>query len=121
MTTPKPNLTWIQQTKIHTYRESLALRYQIHKPADQWWEKAACKGIDTNLFYQESGTGTLYAAHICAKCPVLLDCGAAAWAEESSTDYTFGTRAGMPANARKRWYTKLRAQTVGWINHPSWR
>lgn len=118
---PPVNTHWIKQTKKHVWRESLALRYQIRHPKPGWWHHAACKGLDTNLFYQESGTGTVYASEICHHCPVLLDCGAAAWEEESVNDYAFGTRAGMPANARKNWYTHIRSVSSTWQRHPSWR
>lgn len=111
----------IRQLQQQTWRESLALRYQIRRPAENWHKKAACRGLDIDFFYNETGLGTKYATQICKTCPVLLDCGAAAWDEEIYGDYTFGTRAGMPANARKHWYSQLKKQTVGWAYHPFWR
>lgn len=111
----------IRQRKTKAWRESLALRYQIRHPKPGWHKQAACRGLDVNLFYNETGLGGMYATEICKTCPVLLDCGAAAWQEESSGDYAFGTRAGMPANARKNHYLTLRKQALNWKHHPSWR
>jgi hypothetical protein len=111
----------IRQLQQQTWRESLALRYQIRIPTHNWHQRAACRGLDIDFFYAETGLGTKYAAEICRTCPVILDCGAAAWDEEIYGDYTFGTRAGMPANARKHWYSRLKKQAANWAYHPSWR
>lgn len=63
-----------------------------------WWEHAACKGMDTNLFYpSEHDNKTLRAAlDVCAVCPVQEECLQAGLLEEH------GVWGGMSINARER-------------------
>jgi WhiB family redox-sensing transcriptional regulator len=47
------------------------------EPADQSWrDHAACKGLDTNLFFPERGDmlGTRIAIRVCETCPVQTEC-----------------------------------------------
>lgn len=43
-----------------------------------WMDAAACRGLDPALFFAERGDhqGTVAAKMICARCPVLVECGA---------------------------------------------
>lgn len=40
----------------------------------QWWTRAACRGMDTDLFYPERGKPAKAAQRICAGCPVRRWC-----------------------------------------------
>ncbi|MEL7209317.1 MAG: WhiB family transcriptional regulator [Actinomycetota bacterium] len=39
-----------------------------------WWERAACRGLDTSLFFPQRGESTAKAEAVCAGCPVRDDC-----------------------------------------------
>jgi len=39
-----------------------------------WKQHAACRGMDTNIFFPERGGNTKRAKAICAKCPVRQEC-----------------------------------------------
>jgi WhiB family transcriptional regulator, redox-sensing transcriptional regulator len=39
-----------------------------------WWELAACREVDPNLFYPEVGESTEPAKRVCRGCPVLEQC-----------------------------------------------
>jgi WhiB family redox-sensing transcriptional regulator len=41
---------------------------------ETWRDYAACKGIDTRLFFPERGDDTLAPKRICASCPVAEQC-----------------------------------------------
>ncbi len=41
-----------------------------------WWERAACKGLDIDVFYPKRGLPAKKAKRICATCPVLNTCRA---------------------------------------------
>lgn len=41
---------------------------------DHWTQRAACRGIDPNLFHPERGEATAPAKAVCARCPVRHDC-----------------------------------------------
>lgn len=47
-----------------------------HPPPGDWAERAACRGMDTNLFYPEKEglRSTAQVKVICQRCPVQLDC-----------------------------------------------
>jgi len=44
----------------------------FHRPA--WMERAACRGLPTDLFFPERGADTRAAKAVCAACPVSDDC-----------------------------------------------
>ena len=39
-----------------------------------WWDKAACKGQDVNLFYPEEGASSVAPKEFCLKCTVRQEC-----------------------------------------------
>lgn len=56
------------------------------RPQDGWRALAACRGLDTDLFYPEGRGRTLrererIAKQICAECPVIRECRQAATEE----------------------------------------
>ena len=65
----------------------------------RWWETAACREVDTNVFYDVDREPE--AAAICAACPVLVECRADLVATEPTSD-RHGYRAGMSAFERDR-------------------
>jgi WhiB family transcriptional regulator, redox-sensing transcriptional regulator len=46
---------------------------QIKSPST-WVNWAACKNVDTNIFFPERGDNTLAAKQICYGCPVRTEC-----------------------------------------------
>lgn len=63
-----------------------------------WYDGAACRGLDVEMFYaQEPGT-TSKALRVCATCPVRAACHETAMNERES----FGVWGGTPENARRR-------------------
>jgi hypothetical protein len=64
--------------------------------ARAWWEEAACKGMDTNLFFGHDITSrrlrdTLTA--VCNSCPVLTECLDDALKEEDQVGWRANTTA----------------------------
>lgn len=67
---------------VHLHRPSRITTYAPDTAtADGWWDLAACKGIDTEIFYPVSEPGTKArevaaepALKICAGCDVRQDC-----------------------------------------------
>lgn len=49
----------------------------------RWSERAACKGMDTSLFFPRDGEPARAARQVCAGCPVLAQCRAVAVADPS--------------------------------------
>ena len=45
---------------------------------DDWWDDAACIGLDTQAFFPEKGEIAPTARRVCGRCPVQGDC--LAWA-----------------------------------------
>lgn len=41
---------------------------------EEWTEDAACKGMDTRIFFPERGQSTAPAGRVCARCPVRDEC-----------------------------------------------
>lgn len=83
--------------------ESSMLRAEIFEPRPSWTEDALCAlaagALMPELF--DDCTHWREAATICARCPVRLDCLAAAWREEQGhTWHTRGVRGGLPRAAR---------------------
>lgn len=75
-----------------------------------WWERAACYGEDTELWYppdryDQRGRGspdtrTSIALSICATCPVATQCLDAAMREETTQSDRWGIRGGLTAYQR---------------------
>jgi WhiB family redox-sensing transcriptional regulator len=64
-----------------------------------WRDSAACKGMDTRLFFPARGEPVSQAARsACAGCPVRLDCLEAALA----VNERFGIWGGLPTDKRDR-------------------
>ena len=65
---------------------------------EPWITRAACLGIDPDLFFPERGNSTREAKAVCAGCPVRLDClvYALAWSEK------FGIWGGHSERERRR-------------------
>jgi hypothetical protein len=76
----------------------------VPRPTDRsWMARAACRGMDTNLFYVDAGESYApEAVAACEACPVKGPCLASA----DNDDYIGGAyRAGMTPSQRKRWRT----------------
>ena len=75
-----------------------------------WRDLAACRGMDTNLFYPRRGdsVGMARARAVCASCPVRQECLDDALATESPREggsaerATVGVRGGLSARERIR-------------------
>jgi WhiB family redox-sensing transcriptional regulator len=70
----------------------------------EWWPSAACRGIDSSLFFSPEGEhGTLrrareqHACAVCRRCPVLNQCAAYAL----STRQMYGTWGGLTEAERQ--------------------
>lgn len=64
-------------TALSGWRQGLV--DHAYRPLDNWRALAACRGMDTDLFYPEGRGRALrmreeIAKQICAECPVLRDC-----------------------------------------------
>lgn len=46
----------------------------IATPLSNWISQAACRGLDTELFYPEAGEPTAMAREVCDSCPVSVQC-----------------------------------------------
>lgn len=46
----------------------------VGEPLGEWVRSAACRELDTNLFYPTSGRRPTEALAVCAECPVRNDC-----------------------------------------------
>lgn len=66
-------------------------------PMGDWHERANCLGIDTELFFQDSGPVPLYIKKVCDDCSVSMDC----LEEGLREDVQWGVRAGMGAKQRQ--------------------
>lgn len=67
----------------------------------EWMDRAACKGVDSDVFFAERGN-TQQARNICSACPVRQEC----------LDYAIDTRqdggiwGGLGVKARRRFYSE---------------
>jgi WhiB family redox-sensing transcriptional regulator len=64
----------------------------------RWYEQAACRGLDVELFYSSEPGPTSQALRICASCPVRAACHQTAMAQRE-VDGVWG---GTPEGARRR-------------------
>ena len=69
------------------------------KPA--WKEKAACRGMDPEIFFVERGGDVRPARAVCAGCPVRAECLEYAL-DELGTAYDCGLWAGTTPRERQR-------------------
>lgn len=44
------------------------------EPRPDWWDRAACRGIDPDVFFPTAGEPVAPAKAICATCPVRTHC-----------------------------------------------
>lgn len=72
-----------------------------------WMADAACRGLDTDLFFPESGMNAREAKEVCAGCPV----------QQACLDYSFqfeadggGVYGGMSERERRRLGIRVRRQ-----------
>ena len=74
-----------------------------------WDERAACRGMDTALFFPTRNVTPHEAIAACARCTVVAECLDEANRCESQTKAeVFGYRAGMNAKARLDYRRKLK-------------
>ena len=83
----------------------------------RWWDHAACKGMDTAIFFSKNNgsmnrSASQRAIAICRGCPVSVECLADALAEERSLRSTYGVRGGYSARARIEMKIKSHAATA---------
>lgn len=64
----------------------------------EWAERAACVGLDPEVFFPEAGEDQSFAMSVCADCQVRAECLAHAVAN----DETQGIWGGLSARERKR-------------------
>lgn len=64
----------------------------------RWYDRAACRGLDVELFYAEEPGSTSQALRICGSCPVREPCHETAMAEREP----FGVWGGTPGRQRRR-------------------
>jgi len=99
------------QTIIALRREaqhvSWMLRHLTATPRDGWRQHAACRGMNPDLWYDDDPRPA-ECLSVCHTCPVRIDCGADAWADEQAYfEGIYGVRAGMSPTTRRRLYRKL--------------
>lgn len=64
----------------------------------QWYDEAACRGLDVELFYAEEPGATSQALQICASCPVREPCHQTAMGQREA----YGVWGGTRENQRRR-------------------
>lgn len=62
--------------EMDAYRNAVAasLLALLAGPGDPWRERAACRGMDVNLFHRRMGSAHTQANAVCARCTVRSDC-----------------------------------------------
>lgn len=53
---------------------AVAVSISAARSGSRWWERAACRGLDTELFFPDRGESPAEAKAVCATCPVTEDC-----------------------------------------------
>ena len=73
-------------------------------PGDAWRTRAACLGVDPNLFY--AGRGAPTAVKMCETCPVQAPCLASVFFEERQVQLSdiVGVRGGATDHDRRVWF-----------------
>lgn len=69
----------------------------------EWVQHAACRGVDTNLFFADRGESTKEAKAICAGCPVREEC----LTFSINNGEHFGVWGGLAEHQRRRLRRKL--------------
>ena len=64
----------------------------------EWYEQAACQGLDVELFYADQPAQNSEAMRVCATCPVRAHCHETAMELRES----FGVWGGTPERQRRR-------------------
>lgn len=74
-----------------------------------WWERAACRGLDTSLFFPGRGESTAEAEAVCASCEVRDDCLWFALGDNGGRrSEKFGIWGGSSERQRRRWRREAR-------------
>ena len=75
MTTHKNTTTTASSRGGYSYMELLS-EWELVDNDDSWKKDAACKGMDSSMFFPEQGANVQFkkAAKVCAKCPVYKQC-----------------------------------------------
>lgn len=63
-----------------------------------WYDEAACRGLDVELFYTDEPSATSRALQVCRACPVRADCHQTAMRQRES----YGVWGGTPEHLRRR-------------------
>ncbi len=77
-----------------------------------WWERAACRGLDTSLFFPGRGESIAEAEAVCASCEVRDDCLWFALGDTARSPQRFGVWGGSSERQRRRLRHQLRATEV---------
>jgi hypothetical protein len=92
-------------------REAWAERLTCARERPGWRQHAKCAGQHPDRFFTEGGNaGIRDAREFCVGCPVRLDCLAACWTAERSTDprFWYGVFGGLSPIDRKRVVGQIR-------------
>ena len=73
-----------------------------HQAAMSWREQAACRTVDTAVFFDHTDKGVEVAKKVCAGCDVRQECLDARLAELDPNDFDFGVWGGMTPAERAR-------------------
>ena len=80
-----------------------------------WWEEAACRGVDPAIFFPERGESSAEAKKVCLPCPVSAQC--LAYAVENGEKH--GVWGGLSERGRRRMRKAKRAVgQCGWCSAP---
>ncbi len=78
-------------------------RASLRSPVtDVWWEQAACRGMETSLFFPGRGESTADAQAVCALCSVSDDCLWFALGSDGIRPQRFGVWGGSNERQRRR-------------------
>lgn len=73
-----------------------------------WMEQAACKGVDTNIFFQDQGASYKRAKAICIRCDVQIQCLDYVMRNGGTHDDEFGLWGGKTPMERRKMKKLLR-------------
>lgn len=73
-----------------------------HQAEMSWREQAACRTVDTAVFFDHTDKGVEVAKKVCARCDVRQECLDARLAELDPNDFDFGVWGGMTPAERAR-------------------
>lgn len=104
MTTMRPvsRLTGTQPLEWDTLtpEQVSVLSRLMSEDLPEWYQRAACQGLDTRMFFPGKGHNDLVVAskRVCASCPVRKDC----LAEAQSLRDPYGIYGGLTAREREK-------------------